>query len=122
MKKDGFLPKTCLNILKTDKMGHIIRYSQKSTKDLDGIYDYIKYELSNPKAAETTINSIHSKIDSIVDFLEDGSKVMFINNIDSGYRRIRYKNYIVFYKINCNGEVFVCRILYSGRNYMNLLF
>ncbi len=102
-------------------MNKLINYSKKAINDLEEFYDYIKYELKNAEAAKNIISGINLKLDSIKDFPQAGSKLLFLDNIDSGYRYIRYTNYLVFYSLNQNDEIFVERILYSGRDYMNLL-
>lgn len=102
-------------------MNNVSRYSPRALNDLYEIFDYIKYELKNAEAANNTINGILLKVDNIRDFPEAGSILFFLDNIDSGYRYVRYKNYLAFYSINQKNEIFVERILYSGRDYMSLL-
>lgn len=78
----------------------MIRYSPMALNDLDEIYDYIKYELKNAEATRNTIDGILLKVDNIREFPEAGSKLLFLDNIDSCYRYFRYINYLAFYSIN----------------------
>ena len=42
-----------------------IHYSPKSQRDLDEIYDYIKYKLCSPIAAKNTVSGILDKIENL---------------------------------------------------------
>lgn len=55
-------------------------------KDLDEIWDYITNELMNPSAVDDTVNGIMEMIDGLDGFLETGSRLLFGNELDSGYR------------------------------------
>lgn len=83
------------------------RYSPRALNNLDEIYDYIKYELKNAEATRNTIDDILLKVDNIREFPEAGSKLLFLDNIDSCYRYVRYINYLAFYSINQKNEIFV---------------
>ena len=98
-----------------------IRYAPLALKDLDQIWDYITNELLNPSAAESTINGIMNAIDDLVGFPEKGSKLIFDNGLDSGYRFVLYKNYMAFYHIQ-TGIIYVDRIMYGKQDYMKELF
>lgn len=98
-----------------------IHYSPMSLKDLDEIWEYISNELMNPSAAENTISGILNSLDSLEEFPETGSKLVFDNGLDSGYRFVIYKNYIAFYHLQ-NGFVYVDRVIYRKRDYMKILF
>ena len=104
-------------------MDRLITYSKTAVQDLDEIYDYIKFELKNPSAASDTIDGILDKIEYLALFPRSGSVLEFENGLNTGYRYVRYKNYIVFYRLTSNDDVAVIdRILYAGRDYMNILF
>ena len=99
-----------------------IDYSPRALKDLDEIWDYIEVELCNPIAAQNTVNGIMDKVDGIAAFPESGVKLEFENGLDSGYRYVVFKNYFAFYRLRPNNVVYVDRVVYSGRDYMRLLF
>lgn len=102
-------------------MASRIHYSPMTLKDLDEIWEYISDELMNPSAAENTVSGILNLIDSLEEFPETGSKLVFDNGLDSGYRFVIYKNYIAFYHLQ-NGSVYVDRVIYGKRDYMKILF
>ena len=99
-----------------------IEYSPRALKDLDGIWDYIEKELCNPSAAQNTVEGIMDKIDILMSFPEAGAKLEFENGLNSGYRYVSFKNYIAFYRLGLDDIVYIDRVVYSGRDYMKILF
>lgn len=43
------------------------------------------------------------------------------NDVNSGYRYVHYKNYVVFYMVK-NDDVYIVRILHRLQNYVSQLF
>lgn len=99
-----------------------IEYSPRALKDLDGIWDYIEKELCNPSAAQNTVEGIMDKVDILRSFPEAGAKLEFENGLNSGYRYVSFKNYLAFYRFRSDGIVYIDRVVYSGRDYMRILF
>lgn len=99
-----------------------IEYAPRALKDLDGIWDYIEKELCNPSAAQNTVEGIMDKIDILMSLPEAGAKLEFENGLNSGYRYVSFKNYIAFYRLRAEGIVYIDRVVYSGRDYMRILF
>lgn len=97
-----------------------IEYSKESKQDLIDIKKYIKYNLQEPKTAQTLI----SKTKNSIDKLQDNPQIYPI--IDDDFikkmeiRKLIVDNYIVFYKIQHNSMQIV-RIMYGRRNWINLL-
>ena len=69
-----------------------ILYSPKSRKDLDRIFDYIHDDLNNPIAAEKIVKGILKKISELKEYPQLGSVWYLENNINSGFRFLRYDN------------------------------
>ena len=102
-------------------MENNIKYSPLALADLDEIWDYISLQLSNPTAAENTVNGILAAVDTLKQFPKSGATVEFSNGISSGYRFVQYGNYMAFYRIS-NNDVFIDRVIYGKRDYMKILF
>lgn len=102
-------------------MRNKIRYSPLALKDLDAIWDYIANELMSPSAADNTVNGIMDRIDGLDGFPDTGSRLLFDNGLDSGYRFINFKNYMAFYHIQME-TIYVDRVMYGKRDYMKVLF
>lgn len=98
-----------------------IAYSPQALKDLDEIWNYIEFKLYNPEATQNTVNDIIDSIDVLNTFPESGTKLIFENNIDSGYRYVIYKKYLAFYRLESDNIIKIDRIIYSSRDYINLL-
>ena len=99
-----------------------IEYSPRALKDLDGIWDYIEKELCNPSAAQNTVEGIMDMVDILRSFPEAGAKLEFENGLNSGYRYVSFKNYLAYYRFRSDGIVYIDRVVYSGRDYMRILF
>ena len=98
-----------------------ILYSPKSRKDLDRIFDYIHDDLNNPIAAEKIVKGILNKISELKEYPQLGSVWYLENNIDSGFRFLRYDNYIIFYQIT-KETILIVRILHRLQDYVKQLF
>lgn len=97
-----------------------ILYSPKSRKDLDRIFDYIHDDLNNPIAAEKIVKGILNKISELKEYPQLGSVWYLENNINSGFRFLRYDNYIIFYQIT-KETILIVRILHRLQNYVKQL-
>lgn len=73
-----------------------IHYSPKSQRDLDEIYDYIKYKLCNPKATKNTVTGILDKIENLKSHSNVENIWYLEDDMNSGYRYIYYKSYVIF--------------------------
>ena len=98
-----------------------ILYSPKSRKDLDRIFDYIHDDLNNPIAAEKIVKGILNKIGELKEYPKLGPIWYLENNIDSGFRFLRYDNYIIFYQIT-KKTILIVRILHRLQDYVKQLF
>ncbi|WP_283109350.1 type II toxin-antitoxin system RelE/ParE family toxin [Thomasclavelia spiroformis] len=97
-----------------------ILYSPKSRKDLDRILDYIHDDLNNPIAAEKIVKGILNKISELKEYPQLGSVWYLENNINSGFRFLKYDNYIIFYQIT-KETILIVRILHRLQNYVKQL-
>ena len=102
-------------------MKNNVHLSDQATADLDDISNYITGQLNNPIAANRTVNGIIHAMEQLEIFSGAGSIVYFSNGSDSGYRFVMYRNYMIFYRV-FDTEVYIDRIIYGKRNYMEILF
>ena len=98
-----------------------LHLSEEAQNDLFQIKAYIKEELQNPSAALETVSRITKSLRVLEDYAKAGALLSSIVDIKSDYRFIVCGNYISFYR-TYGTEVYVDRILYSHRNYMQILF
>lgn len=97
-----------------------LKYSPEALKDLDGIWEYIRSELSNPDAADNTVNAILDRAEALREFPYSGALLDAISRIHSDYRFVTVGNYLVFYRV-CEETVYVDRVLYARRDCLRIL-
>lgn len=93
----------------------------KAREDLREIYDYISKSLMAEKAANNLVNKIQENILSLEDMPEMYSIVDINKDREQQkYRKIVINNYVAIYRVNKeNRLVYIVRIVYGGRNYLN---
>ena len=102
-------------------MKNELHYSPESLQDLDGIWDYIVQELGNVIAAENTVNSILTTIQTVETHAEIGSPLSSVVRVDSDYRFLVSGHYVVFYRV-VQTDIYIDRILYGKRDILHILF
>ena len=98
-----------------------LHYSADSRNDLSQIKEHISVEYDNPTAATRMVEYIVKRIRGLKHFPEMGALLSSIVDIDTNYRYLVCKKYLVFYRIDGN-DVFIIRVLYGGRDYTSILF
>ena len=98
-----------------------INYSPTALEDLREIKSYISEELCSEPAAINTIEKIMKRIRQLADFLDLGAPLSSIIDLEVPYRFLVCGNYIAFYKTDAD-NVYIIRVLYGKRNYMQILF
>ena len=88
--------------------------------DLNGIVDYIAFQLQNPIAAERLVDAVEEAIDARLPFAESFEPYRSAKERRYPYYRISVKNYTIFYVV-IGDSMEVRRILYSGRDWGNML-
>ena len=102
-------------------MKNKLHYSAQALRDLDGIWDYIRTDLGNPKAAERMVVRIEEDIDKLALFPNMGTPLASIVPVDNGTRFLVTQQYMTFYRVQ-NADVYIDRILYGRRDYLRILF
>ena len=86
-------------------------------KNLDDIFKYIAFAITEPAAAKNQINRIWDAIFKLKVFPYAHQDVIFGKYASKGYKQLLVDNYIVIYKINEEEkQVYVITVLYGGRN------
>lgn len=97
-----------------------IKYLPLFYDDLDKITDYIRYELANKIAADNFVNELEKEIHQRAYNPDSYEKYLSIKERKNTYYKIYVRNYTIFYTVKDN-IMEVRRILYSRRNFDNLL-
>lgn len=101
-------------------MKHRIVYSPESRRDLDEIWDYIKYSLQNPSAAVHIVDRIMDEIDQLEILPDIGAPLSSIAEVESDARFLVTGNYLTFYRVR-GDTVFIDRILNGRCDYLRIL-
>ena len=96
-----------------------LKISPKAKDDLAEIKGYISQELCNTQAAVNLVSKITKKIRGLPEHPLIGTPLSSVMDIQTDYRFLVCDNYI-FYRYE-NEKVFVSRILYGRRDYIQYL-
>lgn len=103
-------------------MAYKLIVSKEAHKDIDDIVHYIDIELVNPAAAAGFLEDVEKSYHTVVNTPRMYSLCHDARLSREGYRKIVIKNYLILYRIDDEAQaVFIVRILYSGRNYAELI-
>ena len=99
-----------------------LKISKLYREDTSFSYNYIKYKLEAPMAADNLKKEIKEKINTIKENPKIRPLVQDRYLASIGYRLINVKNYMIFYIIGEDDRhVKIIRFLYNKRNWVNIL-
>jgi plasmid stabilization system protein ParE len=99
-----------------------LKISKLYKEDISSSYNYIKYKLEAPMAANNLKNEIKEKINKIKENPNIRPLVQDKYLASLGFRLINVKNYMIFYIIGeDNKHIKIVRFLYNKRNWINIL-
>ena len=94
-----------------------VQYSEEAFQDLRDIYEYIAFEIQEPRIASAQINRIRETVDSLRTFPERNKIVDWEPWSSLGMRQTVVDNFIVFYLTEKESEqVQIVRIIYGKRD------
>ena len=95
-----------------------IVFSKKSELQIDEIYQYVYNASNDEETAKKFVNELLDKTEILKKQAFVGRQLELIDNIVTQYRFIRYKDYLMFYRVD-DKKVYIDRILSSKRDYVN---
>ncbi len=98
-----------------------INISPLAFEDLEDIRAYIGEELQNETAAENIVKLIVKQIRILERNPLIGGPLSARINIETNYRYLVCKKYLVFYYVD-KTNVYVSRVIYGKRDYVKILF
>jgi plasmid stabilization system protein ParE len=99
-----------------------LKISKLYKEDTSSSYNYIKYKLEAPMAANNLKKEIKEKIEKIKNNPNIRPLVQDKYLASLGYRLINVKNYMIFYIIGeDNKHLKLVRFLHNKRNWINIL-
>ena len=97
-----------------------IKYTSTFIKQFDNISKYFIYKLQNKIVAENFYNEVITEIEKRSENPESFENYKSSRKRKNTYYRIYVKNYTIFYVVQ-NNTMEIRRILYSRRNFDNLI-
>ncbi len=98
-----------------------IHFTPEAIIDIRETKLYIAEELGSEVSAKNTVDKIMNKIKGLEVFPELGAPLSSVVDFETSYRFLVCGNYTAFYRVE-NDDVYVIRVLYGRRNYMQILF
>ena len=96
--------------------------TERAKQELKEIYDYISKSLMEENTADKLIDKIEKELLQLEDIPEGFSVIENYRKKDFEYIRLPINNYVAIYRIyKEKREVYIIRIVYGGRNYLNEL-
>lgn len=99
-----------------------IIFEESAVTDLKEIFDYISKNLLNEQASKKLSNKIKREISSLTNYPFANPIYQSKKDRKHLYRLLVVNNFVVFYWVNNDeNKVIISRVLYSKRNFDNLL-
>lgn len=96
-----------------------VKINDIALKDIIEIKEYIKTE--NISAIKRFSNELKLTLERLSEFPNIGMKLSKILDIETEYRYLIIKGYIIFYKYDKN-NIYIYRIINEKRDYIKILF
>ena len=96
-----------------------VKINEVALRDIKEIKEYIREE--NINASKRFSNELRKNIDRIIEFPNIGISLSKIIGVETEYRYLICKGYIIFYKYD-SSNIYIYRILNDKRDYMKILF
>ena len=98
-----------------------VHVSPEFQNDLISIADYAVFLTNDSEAAARIVSGLLDTADQLAVFPRSGKKLFLPGGLDSGFRCIVYKRYLIVYRIQ-NDEVYILRAVHSAQDHMRILF
>lgn len=99
-----------------------IYISERATKDMRDIVNYITRELFDAEAAKKLVDKFEKAIKSLSQMPKRNPLLLDEDLSMIGIRRIIVENYVIFYICDdINQSVSIIRVLYNKRNWKDLI-
>lgn len=98
-------------------MDREVVFSKKSELQIKNIFDYVFGMSSDKDTAKIFVDGILDKTEILKKHAFVGTQLVLIDNIVTQYRYLRYKDYLIFYRVD-EKKVYIDRILSAKQDYV----
>ena len=98
-----------------------VEFTDECIEEIVEFYEYISNDLKENNSAKTLITEVTNRILNLENAPELYMKIGKTDGLKREYHRIVVKNYVVLYTIDFEKKkVFISRMIYGKRNYLNI--
>ena len=98
-------------------MDREIVFSKKSELQIKNIFDYVFAMSNDNDIAKKFVNELLDKTEILKKHAFVGTQLILVDNIVTQYRYLRYKDYLIFYRVD-EKKVYIDRILSAKQDYV----
>jgi len=98
-------------------MDREIVFSKKSELQIKNIFDYVFAMSNDNDTAKKFVNELLDKTEILKKHAFVGTQLILVDNIVTQYRYLRYKDYLIFYRVD-EKKVYIDRILSAKQDYV----
>ena len=103
-------------------MKYAVHITERAQRDISEAVGYIELSLKNPQAADALLDAVERELSGLANMPERYPAVTDDFLASLGFRLVRIKNYLAFYRIDeSQAKVYVVRFLYGRRDWVSLL-
>ena len=95
-----------------------IVFTKRAEKEIDTIFQHVKGISNDDYNAKKIINELLDKTEIFKKYVFVGRQLELVDNIVTRYRYIRYKDYLMFYRVD-DVKVYIDRVLSAKTDYVN---
>lgn len=98
-----------------------VEFTDECIEEINEIYEYISNNLKENIAAKKLMTEVTDRVLSLAEAPELYMEIGKSDKLKRDYHRMVVKNYVVLYTIDFEErKVFISRMIYGRRNYLNL--
>ena len=95
-----------------------IVFTKRAEKEIDEIFQYVLGASNDSITAKKFIDELLDETEILKKYAFVGRQLELVDNIVTQYRYIRYKDYLMFYRVD-DVKVYIDRVLSSKTDYVN---
>ncbi len=105
-----------------DSEKYAVTLTDEAENDIDGILKYLTTEFDSKDAAKSFMSELNNCLEVLSHFPKAFPLCEGLGLSVRNYRKAKVKEYVLLYKFeDSSGEVFVMRVIYARRDYLNMI-
>ena len=97
-----------------------VEFTEQYIEEMTEIYEYVSRVLKENESAKKLMTEVNERILDLAESPELYIKIGKIDKLKRNYHRMVVKNYVILYTVDYEKKkVFISRMIYGRRNYLN---